>query len=63
MLIIDGTGQARPHPVAPKLAQVQLELKKGKWSKRYLELKDGALSHSKSDKASDLPIFVSLGVA
>jgi hypothetical protein len=32
------------------MAQVQLEVKKGKWSKRFLELKDGTLSHSKSEK-------------
>lgn len=42
--------QARAHPVAPKSAQVQLELKRGKWSKRFLELKDGTLSYSKSEK-------------
>jgi hypothetical protein len=46
--------QARVHPVAPKSAQVQLELKKGKWSKRFLELKDGTLSHSKSEKVLSL---------
>ncbi|GAA5998170.1 hypothetical protein JCM5350_006399, partial [Sporobolomyces pararoseus] len=54
------SAHARPHPVAPKLAQVQLELKKGKWSKRYLELKDGALSHSKSDKGKDSTILCQL---
>ncbi|ORY75023.1 hypothetical protein BCR35DRAFT_280976 [Leucosporidium creatinivorum] len=28
-------------------------MKKGKWSKRYLELKDGVVSHSKSEKGKD----------
>ncbi|KAM0748719.1 hypothetical protein T439DRAFT_291712 [Meredithblackwellia eburnea MCA 4105] len=32
---------------------VQLEGKKGKWSKRYLAIKDGALVHSKSEKGKD----------
>lgn len=31
---------------------MQLELKKGKWSKRYLELKDGVVTHAKSEKVS-----------
>ncbi|GAA6022638.1 hypothetical protein JCM11491_001146 [Sporobolomyces phaffii] len=44
---------ARINPVARKMGPVQLEVKKGKWSKRFLELKDGALSHSKSEKGKD----------
>lgn len=42
--------QARPHPPAPKSGAVQLEVKKGKWSKRFLTLKDGTLSYSKAEK-------------
>ncbi|GAA5827293.1 hypothetical protein JCM3770_006117 [Rhodotorula araucariae] len=44
---------ARPHPPGPKFGAVQLEVKKGKWSKRFLTLKDGTLSYSKSEKGKD----------
>lgn len=39
---------------------MQLEMKKGKWSKRFLELKDGVVSHAKSEKvrsSSALPLL------
>ncbi|GAA5899260.1 uncharacterized protein JCM6883_005161 [Sporobolomyces salmoneus] len=54
------SAHARMHPVAPKTAQVQLELKKGKWSKRFLELKGETLSYSKSDKMKDSSILSQL---
>jgi hypothetical protein len=28
---------------------VQVEIRRGKWAKRYLQLTDGALTHSKSE--------------
>ncbi|GAA5832843.1 hypothetical protein JCM11251_000501 [Rhodosporidiobolus azoricus] len=47
------SSHARLHPTLPRTGTVQIELKKGKWSKRFLELKDGVVSHSKSDKGKD----------
>ncbi|BGP36851.1 hypothetical protein JCM10449v2_000753 [Rhodotorula kratochvilovae] len=47
------SAHARPHPPGPKSGAVQLEIKKGKWSKRFLTLKDGTLSYSKSEKGKD----------
>ncbi|GAA6058748.1 hypothetical protein JCM10212_003436 [Sporobolomyces blumeae] len=47
------SSHARLHPATTKNGAVQLELKKGKWSKRFLELKDGTLSYSKSEKGKD----------
>jgi hypothetical protein len=44
--------QLRPQPQVPRGAFVQLAQRKGKWSKRYLELKNGAVSHAKSEKVS-----------
>ncbi|KAK4698636.1 hypothetical protein P7C70_g7637, partial [Phenoliferia sp. Uapishka_3] len=43
----------RPQPSQPRSDWVQFETKKGKWSKRFLTLKDAGLSHSKSDKGKD----------
>ncbi|GAA5923551.1 uncharacterized protein JCM15063_003684 [Sporobolomyces koalae] len=54
------SAHARPHACPPKSAQVQLEVKKGKWSKRNLSLRDGTLSHSKSDKGKDSIILCQL---
>ncbi|KPV78562.1 uncharacterized protein RHOBADRAFT_51016 [Rhodotorula graminis WP1] len=47
------SAHARSHPLAPKTGAIQLEIKKGKWSKRFLTLKDGTLSYSKADKGKD----------
>lgn len=42
--------QARLHTMMPKTGPVQLEVKKGKWSKRFLSMDNGALTYSKSEK-------------
>ncbi|GAA5900022.1 hypothetical protein JCM6882_007027 [Rhodosporidiobolus microsporus] len=47
------SSHARLHPTMPRTGPVQLEVKKGKWSKRFLELKDGAISYSKTEKGKD----------
>ncbi|KAK4332461.1 LOW QUALITY PROTEIN: Metal homeostatis protein BSD2, partial [Rhodotorula toruloides] len=40
--------------------QIQLEVKKGKWSKRTLELKDGTITYSKSEKGKDSTVLCQL---
>lgn len=42
----------RTQPSVTRSAFVQLEMKKGKWSKRFLEVKDGVVTHAKSEKVS-----------
>ncbi|GAA6005756.1 hypothetical protein JCM10207_005323 [Rhodosporidiobolus poonsookiae] len=54
------SSHARLHPTMPRMGPVQLEVKKGKWSKRFLELKEGALSYSKSEKGKDATILCQL---
>ncbi|GAA5889986.1 hypothetical protein JCM5296_003670 [Sporobolomyces johnsonii] len=54
------SSSARLHPAVPRHGAVQLEVKKGKWSKRFLELKDGALSYSKSEKGKDATVLCQL---
>ncbi|GAA6036830.1 hypothetical protein JCM8097_006301 [Rhodosporidiobolus ruineniae] len=54
------SSHARLHPTMPRTGPVQLEVKKGKWSKRFLELKDGALSYSKSEKGKDSTVLCQL---
>jgi hypothetical protein len=41
----------------PKTGAVQLEVKKGKWSKRFLTMENGALTFSKSEKVRLLSRF------
>ncbi|BGP12868.1 hypothetical protein JCM10213_009304 [Rhodosporidiobolus nylandii] len=47
------SSSARIHPCMPRTGPVQLDVKKGKWSKRFLELKEGTISYSKSEKGKD----------
>ncbi|GJN91736.1 hypothetical protein Rhopal_004759-T1 [Rhodotorula paludigena] len=47
------SAHARLPPAVSKTGPVQIELKKSKWSKRFLELKDGVVSQSKSEKGKD----------
>ncbi|BGP28973.1 hypothetical protein JCM10296v2_000709 [Rhodotorula toruloides] len=54
------SAHARIHPPVPKSGQIQLEVKKGKWSKRTLELKDGTVTYSKSEKGKDSTILCQL---
>ncbi|CDR49337.1 RHTO0S25e01596g1_1 [Rhodotorula toruloides] len=54
------SAHARIHPPVPKSGQIQLEVKKGKWSKRTLELKDGTITYSKSEKGKDSTILCQL---
>ncbi|GAA5885539.1 hypothetical protein JCM16303_002249 [Sporobolomyces ruberrimus] len=54
------SSHARAQPTTAKVGQVQVELKPAKWSKRFLELRDGALSHSKSDKLKDPDVLCQL---
>ncbi|GAA5988830.1 hypothetical protein JCM11641_005033 [Rhodosporidiobolus odoratus] len=54
------SSHARLHPTMPKTGPVQFEVKKGKWSKRFLEMKEGAVSYSKSEKGKDATILCQL---
>ncbi|GAA5877427.1 hypothetical protein JCM8547_008796 [Rhodosporidiobolus lusitaniae] len=54
------SSHARLHPTMPRTGQVQLEVKKGKWSKRFLEMKDGAISYSKTEKGKDATVLCQL---
>ncbi|GAA5964413.1 hypothetical protein JCM21900_006421 [Sporobolomyces salmonicolor] len=54
------SSSARLHTAMPRRGAVQLEVKKGKWSKRFLDLKDGALSYSKSEKGKDATVLCQL---
>ncbi|BGO96754.1 hypothetical protein NBRC10513v2_000690 [Rhodotorula toruloides] len=54
------SAHARIHPPVPKSGQIQLEVKKGKWSKRTLELKDGTITYSKSEKGKDSTVLCQL---
>ncbi|BGP21774.1 pleckstrin-like domain-containing protein [Rhodotorula toruloides] len=54
------SAHARIHPPVPKSGQIQLEVKKGKWSKRTLELKDATITYSKSEKGKDSTVLCQL---
>ncbi|SCV68545.1 BQ2448_666 [Microbotryum intermedium] len=47
------SNQLRPQPLVPRGDTVQLELNDRKWSKRYIEVREGNVTHAKSEKAKD----------
>ncbi|KAI5480006.1 pleckstrin-like domain-containing protein [Pseudohyphozyma bogoriensis] len=50
----------RPQPSASRSDWVQVADKKNKWSKRYLNLQETTLSHSKSEKGKDSTLLCQL---
>ncbi|KAK4050502.1 hypothetical protein OIO90_005085 [Microbotryomycetes sp. JL221] len=50
----------RISPATPQGSFVQLEVKKGKWAKRYLNIKDNAIWQGKSEKPKDASVLCQL---
>ncbi|KDE05435.1 hypothetical protein MVLG_04230 [Microbotryum lychnidis-dioicae p1A1 Lamole] len=53
----------RPQPLVPRGDTVQLELTNRKWTKRYIEVRDGNVTHAKSEKAKDSSLLCRLATS
>ncbi|SCZ90547.1 BZ3500_MvSof-1268-A1-R1_Chr1-3g02056 [Microbotryum saponariae] len=53
----------RPQPLVPRGDTVQLELPNRKWTKRYVEVRDGIVTHAKSEKAKDSSLLCRLATS